>query len=505
MSKPTPRSRKAFLGGKLRHFRENQSLTQAAMAASLEISPSYLNQIENNQRPLTVQVLLKLSATYNIDLNTFSENEDDRLASEVLNCLDDPLFHPENSFRPESSSHPENRQTKASHQETIDIRDLRDAVTSSPLFAKHFLSLYRAYSQTKHNYADLAQEIAGDEAVRAVEGPQFPYEEVRDFFYYKNNYFDDLDKAAETLFNEEGLSLGEGEAQLVQHIENRHKIRVILIGENEGLRTFDSSRRTLTLSKLLSHKQRVFQLAHQICLLEQGALLDNIIAEGNLSNPQSAAVCRVGLANYYAGALLMPYEQFLERAQAEKYDIERLQIHFNVSFEQACHRLSTLQRPNRKGIPFYFVRVDMAGNISKRQSASGFHFAQVGGACPLWNVHEAFATPGKILRQVAEMPDGKRYFCLARTVTRTEGGYLMPQKTFSVGLGCEIHHAPSLVYSVGFDLEDKNASVPIGVSCRVCERTNCPQRAFPPIGRAIRINEHERDFLPYQFIPDTNS
>jgi len=489
--KPSARNRKTFLGGKLRRFREELALTQAAMATSLDISPSYLNQIENDQRPLTVQVLLKLSATYNIDLQAFSEGADERLASEVLNCLDDPLF---NISKGASSN---------SGRESVDIRDLRESVSSSPAFAKHFLTLYRAYSQTKHNYADLAQEIAGDEAVRAVEGPQFPYEEVRDFFYYKNNYFDDLDKAAESLFNNEGLSPGEGEAQLVQYLERRHNIRVDLVGENDGLRTFNTSEKILTLSKLLSHKQRVFQLAHQICLLEQGNLLDSIIAEGNLSNPQSAAVCRVGLANYYAGALLMPYELFLERAQAEKYDIERLQIHFNVSFEQVCHRVSTLQRPHNKGIPFYFVRVDMAGNISKRQSASGFHFAQVGGACPLWNVHEAFATPGKILRQVAEMPDGKRYFCLARTVTRTEGGYLMPQKIFAVGLGCEIHHASNLVYSVGFNLEDKNAATPIGVSCRVCERTNCPQRAFPPIGKAIRVNEHERGFLPYQFIPES--
>ena len=381
--KPSARNRKTFLGGKLRRFREELALTQAAMATSLEISPSYLNQIENDQRPLTVQVLLKLSATYNIDLQAFSEGADERLASEALNCLDDPLF---NISKGASSN---------SGGESVDIRDLREAVSSSPAFAKHFLTLYRAYSQTKHNYADLAQEIAGDEAVRAVEGPQFPYEEVRDFFYYKNNYFDDLDKAAESLFNNEGLSLGEGEAQLVQYLERRHNIRVDLVGENDGLRTFNTSEKILTLSKLLSHKQRVFQLAHQICLLEQGNLLDSIIAEGNLSNPQSAAVCRVGLANYYAGALLMPYELFLERAQAEKYDIERLQIHFNVSFEQVCHRVSTLQRPHNKGIPFYFVRVDMAGNISKRQSASGFHFAQVGGACPLWNVHEAFATPEK--------------------------------------------------------------------------------------------------------------
>ncbi|MDX1694872.1 MAG: short-chain fatty acyl-CoA regulator family protein, partial [Ketobacteraceae bacterium] len=255
----------------------------------------------------------------------------------------------------------------------------------------------------------------------------------------------------------------------------------------------------LTLSKLLSVRQRVFQIAHQICLLEHKPILDRIIHAANFANPDSGGVARVGLANYFAGALLMPYDTFLLKAEQERYDIERLQIIFNVSFEQVCHRLSTLQRPGRTGIPFYFLRVDAAGNISKRQSASSFHFARVGGACPLWNVHEAFAQPGRILRQVAQMPDGKTYFCIARTVSRTEGGFMVPQKNFAVALGCEIQHAGKLVYSVGIDINDPEAAVPIGVSCRVCERPNCPQRAFPPIGKPIQVNENEREFLPYRF------
>jgi len=473
----TNRKRKLFLGAKIRRFREQQQLSQAELAYRLGLSASYLNQIENDQRPLTVQVLLKMGTLFDIDLTHFSEEEDDRLIAELKDCMEDPLFK----------------------HEKVPLQDLKEIVSRSPAFARHFLTLYQSYHQANQNFAGLAQDMTGDEAVRAIVGPQFPYEEVRDYFYYQNNYFDELDRAAEQLAETEKLGAGEGEAKLIDYLQRAHGIVVSLDAEGDRLRHFDPASQRLTLSKLLSLKQRVFQLAHQICLLEHRELLDDMIRRAGFSSHKTEAVCRVGLANYFAGALLMPYSSFLKKAQQEKYDIERLQIIFNVSFEQICHRLSTLQRPGEKGIPFYFVRVDAAGNISKRQSASSFHFARVGGACPLWNVHDAFAQPGKILRQVAQMPDGKTYFCIARTVSRTEGGFLMPQKNFAVGLGCEIQHAPQLSYAVGIDLNDKAAAVPIGVSCRVCERDHCPQRAFPPIGKKIHISENEREFLPYRF------
>lgn len=471
------RRRKLFLGSKIRRLREQHQLNQAELASRLDLSPSYLNQIENNQRPLTVQVLLKLGALFDIELSHFSEEEDDRLVAELKDCMEDPIFDNERILLPE----------------------VKELVTRSPAFARHFLSLYQSYHQTKQSFAGLAQDMDGDEAVRALDGHQFPYEEVRDFFYYQNNYFDALDRAAESIFKTEGMSLGGGEAQLTHYLGHKHGINVTLEAEGDQLRYYNPITRQLSLSKLLSIRQRVFHLAHQICLLDQSHILDEIIHKARFTNDESNAICRVGLANYFAGALLMPYSTFLEKAKEQRYDIERLQIIFNVSFEQICHRLSTLQRPSETGIPFYFVRVDAAGNISKRQSASSFHFARVGGACPLWNVHEAFAQPGKILRQVAQMPDGKTYFCIARTVSRTEGGFLMQQKNFAVGLGCEIVHAPQLIYSVGIDLNNKEAAVPIGVSCRVCERDKCPQRAFPPIGKKLQIRENERDFLPYRF------
>ncbi len=471
------RKRKLFLGAKIRRFRDAQKLTQAGLAAQLEISPSYLNQIENDQRPLTVPVLIKLGSIFNVDLASFSEEEDDRLIGELSESLQDPIF-------------------KASQ---VNLQDLKAIVNQAPDFARSYLVLYRSYLQAVQNYAGLAHDMTADEAVRTIEGPQFPYEEVRDFFHDESNYFDELDQSAEALFEQAGLSFGGGEGQLIDYLDRAHGVGVMLDVEDERLRQFTPTTQTLSLSKLLSVRQRVFQIAHQICLLEQKDTLDRIIAGAGFASPASAGLCRVGLANYFAGALLMPYQGFLQQAQRERYDIERLQIIFNVSFEQVCHRLSTLQRPGASGIPFYFLRVDAAGNISKRQSASSFHFARVGGACPLWNVHEAFAQPGKILRQVAQMPDGKSYFCIARTVSRSEGGYLVPQKNFAVALGCEIQHAAKLIYSVGVDLADKEAAVPIGVSCRVCERPNCPQRAFPPIGKAIQVNENEREFLPYRF------
>nr|WP_269325010.1 short-chain fatty acyl-CoA regulator family protein [Chondromyces apiculatus] len=205
----------------------------------------------------------------------------------------------------------------------------------------------------------------------------------------------------------------------------------------------------------------------------------------------------MGLANYFAGALVMPYGQFLESAESLRYDIDLLRQRFGVGFEVTCHRLSTLQRIDARGVPFFFVRVDRAGNISKRQSATDFHFSRVGGTCPLWNVYEAFAQPGRILRQLAQMPDGRTYLWIARTVARGHGGYAAPTKTFAIALGCDARHAGRLVYSQGLDLDDPSAPTPIGAGCKVCERKGCPQRAFPPMGGKIVVDENERRLEPY--------
>lgn len=467
------------IGRRIRKLREQRGLTQAGLAEKMAISPSYLNQIENDARPLNKRVLTKLELALGIDFADWAEDED-RRANQLREALNDPLF----------------RGTD------IPLHELRDAVSCSPRTADRFLQLFRAHQRLQEDYQALAESIAGEERIKALHGAQFPYEDVRDFFYRRNNHIESLDYAAERLFEEQGFSIDDLQADLTSYLAQNHDIQIRLANVDtlHGLqKRYDADGRTLYLATPSSASRRSFHIAHQIALLIYGELIDQEIQAAELASTQARAICRVGLANYFAGALLMPYSRFLDDARKTRYDIEHLAGLYGNSFEQVCHRLSTMQRPGNKGVPFYFVRVDQAGNISKRQSATSFHFARLGGVCPLWNVHEAFASPGTILRQLAQMPDGKNYLCLARTVNESGGRYLRPQRKFAIGLGCEVEHAHKLVYSAGLDMESPEAVEEIGVSCRVCERPSCPQRAFPPLSRRLRIDENARSAFPYPF------
>lgn len=238
-------------------------------------------------------------------------------------------------------------------------------------------------------------------------------------------------------------------------------------------------------------------MATQLAFLELGNVIDRLADNSILAGDEARRLARIGLANYFAGALILPYSDFLAAAEAEAYDIEKLSRKFGVGFETICHRLSTLQRAEARGIPFFFVRVDRAGNISKRQSATDFHFSRVGGSCPLWNVYEAFAQPRRTLTQIDQMPDGRTYLWIARTVGSSNAGYGITGKTFAVGLGCDIRHASRLIYSRGLDLSNPAAATPIGAGCKLCERPACPQRAFPAIGRAVAVDENRSTLTPY--------
>jgi len=467
------------LGKRIRKLREQRGLTQAGLAEKMAISPSYLNQIENDARPLNKRVLTKLELALGIDFTDWAEDED-RRANQLREALNDPLFRGAD----------------------IPLQELRDAVSCSPRTADRFLQLFRAHQRLQEDYQALAESIAGEERIKALHGAQFPYEDVRDFFYRRNNHIESLDHAAERLFEKQGFSILELQNDLAKYLEEEHGIRVRLADAEAGnalQKRYDENTRTLFIAKPSSPSRRAFHTAHQIALLIYDDLIEHEIEQSELSSTQARAICRMAIANYFAGALLMPYTRFLEDAKRLRYDIARLSGLYGTSFEQVCHRLSTMQRPGNKGVPFYFVRVDIAGNISKRQSATSFHFARLGGVCPLWNVHEAFSSPGTILRQLARLPDGKTYLCLARTVYESGVSYLQPQRKFAIGLGCEIRHAHKLVYATGLNLEDTEAVETIGVSCRVCERRDCPQRAFPPLSRRLSINENTRSAYPYPF------
>lgn len=470
---------KTFAGAKLRHLRESREMTQADLARLLEISPSYLNQIEHNSRPLTVPVLLRITEAFGVDTEFFASNDTSRLVADVREVLLDEAVGA-----------------------TVTKSDLTDLATNLPSIAQALVRLHRNYRNAVEATAALVTE--NGMGLHGSPAAPLPHEEVRDFFYARENYVGELDERAELMAAEMGLRRGEVHRVLHDRLTDHYGVQVTTKGIDESTgqkHRYEPAARVLRLGPSLRLGQRAFRMASQIALLEYDDLIDELADSWAFSGPAARSLGRVGLANYFAGALILPYGAFLSTAERYRYDIERVCDHFGVGFETVCHRLSTLQRPKMRGVPFSFVRVDRAGNMSKRQSAAGFHFSRVGGACPLWNIYEAFTAPGKIVTQIATLPDGKSYFWIARTVARNIGGYGSPGKMFSVGLGCELRHAHRLVYSTGLDLDDREAATPIGMGCKVCERPACPQRAFPTIGKQLTVDENTSTFVPYPAVP----
>jgi len=467
--------KKAFIGPRIQRLREDLGLNQAELARRLGLSASYLNQIEHNQRPLTATVLARINATLGVELQLFTEEEQARLVADLREVLG------ENGG-----------------EEAIPLGDIKSLATNMPRIGRALVALHRRSQAAEERLAALAAPPGIPGGAAPTRRPM-PYEEVRDFFYHRHNYVAELDEAAERLVAREGLTPGAMESGLEQLLRTRYGVTTTW-AETDGTslnRSYDAERRVLSLSRALSSGQRAFQLATQLAFLDQAALIDRLIECPQLPGPESRALARIGLANYFAGAVLLPYTPFLAATETLSYDIDLLGLRFGVGFETVCHRLSTLQRAEARGVPFFFVRVDRAGNISKRQSATDFHFSRVGGTCPLWNVYEAFAHPGRIVTQMAAMPDGRTYLWIARTVDHSRSGYGTPGKTFAIGLGCDLRHAGKLVYARGLDLAHPEAAMPIGAGCKVCDRPSCPQRAFPPLGRAVRIDEHHSAFDPY--------
>ncbi|SDM60935.1 hypothetical protein SAMN05428957_10962 [Oryzisolibacter propanilivorax] len=477
--------KKTFMGVRLRRLREERGMTQVALARALDLSASYLNQIEQNQRPLTVSVLLKINAVFGVDVQRFSDDDEARLVAGLRDVLADAA-----GARP---------------QDAVSLAEIRELAANMPAVARTLLALHAGQREADERLAALSQQLEGaGSGHSAGSAAPMAYEQVRDFFFSQHNHIAPLDDAAETLAQDWRLPERASDTALAQRLQDAHGVRVALLPEpppgQEGdaaLRRFDAADRVLHLAPSLLPAQRAFQMATQLAFLEMEPQMAQVLQGAPLTDGAAHTLARIGLANYFAGALLLPYTRFLRAAEGLHYDIERLAQRFGVGFETVCHRLSTLQRPGARGVPFFFIRVDRAGNISKRQSATHFHFSKIGGSCPLWNVYEAFAQPGRIVRQLARMPDGRSYLWIARTVTRSAGGWGAPAQQFSVALGCDVQHAGALVYGRGLDLGDPAAYVPIGMGCKVCERVGCPQRAFPPIGQVGRVSEDRSSLAPY--------
>ncbi|MFC8127404.1 short-chain fatty acyl-CoA regulator family protein [Streptomyces sp. NPDC057302] len=472
-----PPARKIYAHAKLRRLRTERGMNQVELARTLGISTSYLNQIEHSQRPLTAAVLLRIAEVLGVDPEFFSEAAEERLATDLRAALGDEATGALTS-----------------------VEEAAEVARDHPDVARALVALHHRYRDTAEQVAALASADASPTSPATALPPAEPHDEVRDFFYAHHNHFGPLDGEAEHAARDWGLESARPATDILRgRLADRHHVTVVRAAPDRSAdaRRFDAGNRLLFLSPWLSEGQRAFQLATQLALLEHGPLLDALVDADGLTSPQATALARIGLANYFAGALLMPYTVFQAAAEELRYDIELLQARFGVGFETVCHRLSTLQRSGRRGVPFSFLRVDRAGNVSKRQSATDFHFSRLGGTCPLWTVYAAFSSPGRVLTQVAEMPDGKRYFWVARTVTRGGAGHHAPRAEFAVALGCELRHAHRLVYAEGVALDDSRAATPIGLGCRICERRDCAQRARPPAGGRLAVDPDRRTYVPY--------
>ena len=467
--------RKVFAGARVRHLRQSHDLTQAEFARKLGISTSYLNQIENNHRSLSASVILALFNGFGFDLSELALDESGKIAVDLGEILSDPVF----------------ADTRIMPQE------LKIAASNTPNMVRAFLGLYQVFQKTREQLGQLDTTLSETEAAVAP----VPYEEVRDYFHYKDNYIDELDREAESFARAITQSDKQRYVLLADYLMDAHGVRVVetkSAAEAGAIRRYDPASHTLHLSATSSAATNLFQMAYQVGLLEQGALIESLLDEAGFHSDSAREVCRMTFANDFAGAVVLPYSEFLEAAAETRHDLDRLAFRFDASREQVCHRLSMLQRPGNKGVPFYFLRIDRAGNITKRHSATSLQFTRFGGSCPLWNIHSAFESHGEILRQLASTPDGLRYLCLAFSKTIQSSDFRKASRKYAIGLGCEAKYADQLVYADDLDVTDANRFEPIGTGCRICERANCGHRSVPPLARDIKVDHHARNVVPFQ-------
>jgi predicted transcriptional regulator/transcriptional regulator with XRE-family HTH domain len=459
---------RSLIGRTVRRLRLEQVMSQQALAVRLGISASYLNLIEHDQRNVTAALLIRLAEVLRVDLAALSGAQERQREAGLREAFADPLLGNEQVGEAEIES-----------------------LANSPGAARAVLALYRAWR--------VARDDASGLALPSGRRILLPNEEARDAFHERANHFSAMEAAAEAIGAELQATPSETNHALAERLRRIHGLSVRVAPLKGALRRYDPAARSLTLSEQLPRESRGFHMAFQLMLLEARDAVDAELAAIAPSSTEAAALIRIALLNYGAGCLLMPYLPFLEAARALRHDVELLAARFCVSFEQACHRLSSLQRSGARGVPFFFLRVDPAGNVTKRFSAAGFPFARFGGSCSRWVVHAAFATPGAMRVQVAQLPDGATFLCFARTISKPAAMWGEPNPVHVIAMGCDVGHAPDLVYADAMDMQ--RATVGIGLSCRLCEREGCRSRAFPPLEHRLALDPLTTSDSPYRFEP----
>lgn len=461
--------RKLYLGPRMRLLRRELGINQSQMAEELGISPSYLNHLERNQRPLTAQMLLRLANTYDIDVREFVSGGGDAALWGLNEVFSDPLV----------------RDIGIPRHEVLEVTE------NYPGVAEAIGRLYRALVDFRRMPDVLEQAGRGARLVSS------PIEWLRDFVQQHGNHFADLDAAAEAKAGDFPADPADLQIGLRAGLAEQHKLAVQIVPDKvlvDALRYYDFHRRRLMISEQLPASGRLFALAYQYCFMGLREQIAAMAGAADAPDDETRSLLAVVLTNYAAAALIMPYERFRKAAEDSRYDLALLEGRFGVSFEQLAHRLTTLGRPGARGVPFFMLKIDIAGTISKRFAGEAFPFAKFGGACPRWDIHAAFRRPGETIVQIIETPDQKRYLTLSRALPRN-GRHARGQS--AIGLGCELKHAGRLLYGEGPAAHEPPTEV--GPACHVCEREACPDRALPPVTRALDVIQHVRTASPLAF------
>ena len=470
------------IGSRIRKERRSKGLSQSDLSKKLAISASYLNLLESGRRTITVPLLIKIGNELSLSLKDLTVESNKRMLSDVMDVLSNEIF------------------------EDLDITNLEtnEFINNNPNIAKALLILNDTYKSLRDDMQNRLEKMDVDSAIKEKKSSRLPVEVVSDFLQDNKNYFNSLERKTEELRDSIGLRFGPGigstEIKFTNYLKSEHNNEVKIVppeDDEKSVKKYNKKEKILYLSEMLTYTARNFHLAYQIAYFEGQKLIDKIIEDNKFYSEEVIPLLKISLMNYFAAALIMPYEDFLESAKKYKYDVEILMHHYAASFEQITHRLTNMQRPGNEGVPFHFLKTDIAGNVSKRFSLSGIHIPRHGGSCPRWNVYIAFLGPGKIHPQISRMPDGKVYFCIARAFEKGIERHGMPRSFVSIGLGCDIQYAKELTYSEGMDLQNKKLETPIGVSCRICPRVDCQQRAFPPIDKDLKLDISYRGTSPY--------
>ena len=464
------------IGPKIKAFRRQLGLQANKLAEELNISPSYLNLIEGGKRKIDGDLLLKICEKLNIELSQLSSKTDINLENTLSEILDDKLFEDLDILGPE----------------------VRDLVGTNPKIGKAIVRLGDILKKKDHEMINKIETISG----KIVDNRKnsFPGEVISDFLQENKNYFPKLEEFANKIFEKVQKNNRTRYMSLCDYLKSECAIEVKDVIPDEGKpfsKIYKKNKKELLLSDYNSLETKKLYAASQIA--QEGALeiIEEYLQNFNFTSEESKKLTMVALLNYCGAAILMPYELFHAECKKLKYDLELLQNTFATSFEQVAHRVTCLQDPKLSGIPFHMLRVDMAGNISKRFSLSGIEIPRYGGACPRWNVYSAFSRPGVIQAAVSKMTNGEKYVCIAKTVEKGVGRYGQKKSMLSIGLGCEAKYAKEFVYTENLDLNDKKSELPIGVSCRTCDRLDCSQRAFPPLHKKFDIDINSRGVSIY--------